>query len=130
MTLFEESNIDLLLENGQMDQEKARVLLISCGYVLDPSCILPECKSFSDLIEFSKTLTKKYTKDEIYEGLVSLNGNETLITNEQLIKFLSAGNKLTQDEIEEFMDCLPISEGCFCLKDIVNEAYVWDDVKK
>lgn len=130
MATLEDSHIDLLLEDGKMDQEKARMLLISCGYVIDPSVLIPECERFIDLIEFSRTLQKKYTKDEIYDGLVSLNGGDTVISEDQLVKFLSAGDRLTDDEVDEFIDCLSRTDGGYCLKEIVNEAYIWDDVRK
>lgn len=131
MVRNEDLNLDILLDNGKMDQEKARILLVSNGYILEPNISIPDCESFADLIEFSTTLQKKYTKENIYEGLISLNGGDNIISNSQLYKFLSVGpNRLTDNEIREFTECLPVVDGGYCLKDIFNEAYIWDDVKK
>lgn len=114
---------DFFTASGPLTQEKFHDLVRLCGYSpTEKQLNIPIPKDFN---EFSQVLTKfekKFTKEDMYEQLVTLVGGPT-ITEEELIKILQCGDALNTEEMDAFFRLVQNDDGSYSLKEVVNALY-------
>lgn len=109
-------------DTKNLTEESTKDLLRLCGFAPQEREIAVP-RSFNDFQELSRTIPAPIPGDEM-KKMVGMFNNSTHITRNNLKKYLRMGDKLNDDEMNEFFRICPFDEnGEVAVSELVDFLY-------
>ncbi|EJW01914.1 hypothetical protein EDEG_03616 [Edhazardia aedis USNM 41457] len=119
---YQRQNYEFFIKQHTLTKQNIKHLIRLCGKSPTEEQIanlreIPE--NFEDFQELLNTFEIKLTKQDMYDQLSALTGG-TSITKHELVNILNSKKKLSEKDMESFLNMLQFDDEYVSIKEIVN----------